>query len=191
MINNHVAVNRIESNRIVSNRIEPNRIESNRIGSDRIRKGTKNFSPERNELRERNETSYLLFLFLFLFLFFVVAHPSIIKYRSSRCNSGSTRDFFVQGMKNSRSREIFPRNANYLRWRGRWDTNPSAGREGGGKKRGCGKRRGGVIDARLPETSASADARAFFSLSDAKIAPRSLHGRGLCRDCSTVQRPFD
>ena len=44
-----------ESNRIVSNRIEPNRIESN---------------PERNELRERNETSYLLFLFSFSFSFF-------------------------------------------------------------------------------------------------------------------------
>lgn len=62
-------------------------------------------------------------------------------------------------------------------------------REGG--KNVDGKRRGGVIDARLPETSASADARAFFSLSDAKIAPRSLHGRGFCRDCSTVRRPFD
>lgn len=69
-----------ESNRIESYRIESDRIGSNRIESDRIRKGTKNFSPERNELRERNETSYLLFLFLF----FVVAHPSIIKYRSSR-----------------------------------------------------------------------------------------------------------
>lgn len=60
-----------------------------------------------------------------------------------------------------------------------------------GGKNVDGKRRGGVIDARLPETSASADARAFFSLSDAKIAPRSLHGRGFCRDCSTVRRPFD
>lgn len=67
MINNHVAVNRIESNRIVSNRIEPNRIESNRIESDRIRKGTKNFSPERNELRERNETKRVISFFFFFF----------------------------------------------------------------------------------------------------------------------------
>lgn len=59
-----------ESNRIESYRIESDRIGSNRIESDRIRKGTKNFSPERNELRERNETSYLLFLFSFSFSFF-------------------------------------------------------------------------------------------------------------------------
>lgn len=188
MINNHVAVNRIESNRIESNRIESDRIESNRIGFGRERR---TFLPKETNCANETRRVISFFFFLFLFLFFVVAHPSIIKYRSSRCNSGSTRDFFVQGMKNSRSREIFPRNANYLRWRGRWDTNPSAGREGGRKKRECGRKRGGVIDARLPETSASADARAFFSLSDAKIAPRSLHGRGFCRDCSTVRRPFD
>lgn len=69
-----------ESNRIVSNRIEPNRIESNRIGSDS--EGNEElFSRKKRIARtKRDETSYLLFLFLF----FVVAHPSIIKYRSSR-----------------------------------------------------------------------------------------------------------
>ena len=133
MINNHVAVNRIESNRIESNRIESDRIESNRIGFGRERR---TFLPKETNCANETRRVISFFFFLFLFLFFVVAHPSIIKYRSSRCNSGSTRDFFVQGMKNSRSREIFPRNANYLRWRGRWDTNPSAGREEGGKKRG-------------------------------------------------------
>lgn len=105
-----------ESNRIVSNRIEPNRIESNRIESDRIRKGTKNFSPERNELRERNETKRVISFFFFFFSSLRIQVSLNIAPRDSQF--GQHARFlppFVQGMKNSRSREIFPRNANYLR----------------------------------------------------------------------------
>ena len=88
--------NRIESYRIESDRIGSNRIESNRIGFGRERR---TFLPKETNCANETRRVISFFFFLFLFLFFVVAHPSIIKYRSSRCNSGSTRDFFLPSSK--------------------------------------------------------------------------------------------
>lgn len=164
---------------------ESSRIESSRIDSLVETEGSEELSPE--ETNCANETGRVISFSFSPFSFFVVAHQVSLNI---------ARPLLEMQFEHARFLLLCPRNEKLAL---AWDisfvlemqitTVKRTVRYESLARREEGKKRGDVDGKRRPVLSMLGSpkhprARAFFSLSDAKIAPRSLHGRGLCRDCS-------